>query len=232
MRILIALLLLASVAEAEKFILANQSTSAKRQVTFYCYDSTGLAPDTGINVVGGAQPDVSLDDASYTHAGSPAEIGTMLAVTAANGVYYAVLSQEITNNVGKKLTAFYRNGTNPPCISEPMRFVAFDIDLAIAQTGDSYSIVNNGTYGNAYLLRAQSPANGVKTDASGNIHAVDSSGNAVAPATATTNIYNIVNNGTYGLPNILNTWFTTAVPGGFGAGTAGKLLGTPLRLSN
>jgi hypothetical protein len=45
---------------------------------------------------------------------------------------------------------------------------AFDLDTAsVAQTGDSYAIVNNGTYGNAQLVRSTTPANTLDVNATG-----------------------------------------------------------------
>jgi hypothetical protein len=45
---------------------------------------------------------------------------------------------------------------------------AFDLDTAsVAQTGDSYAIVNSGTFGNAQLVRSTTPANTLDVNATG-----------------------------------------------------------------
>ena len=48
-----------------------------------------------------------------------------------------------------------------------------------AQTGDAYAIVNNGTYGNAYLVRSTTPANTLTVAADGSVTA-DTSGTQTA----------------------------------------------------
>jgi hypothetical protein len=93
-------------------VKTNEATAARRRVYFQCVDATdGMAPEAGET---GGQPQCSLDGETFTNTG----IGVLVAVTAANGRYYAVLTQSKVNVADGVILTRYKSANTAECVGD------------------------------------------------------------------------------------------------------------------
>lgn len=103
-------------------------------------------------------------------AGTPAAITptvTELDATNVKGVYKLALDTNHTNTLGELQLHITATGADPTDIK--WQVTTFDLATALAQTGDAYAVVNNGSYGNAQLVRSTTPANTLDVSATGEV---------------------------------------------------------------
>ena len=115
-----------------RLITANEATASKRRMFFYCVDATdGMTPETG---EAGGQPQISTDGGAFTNTG----IGTLTHL--GNGEYYADVTQAAVATAGTVIRGRYKsaNTAESPAM-EAFQMIAFDLNTAIAQTGDAYA---------------------------------------------------------------------------------------------
>jgi len=82
----------------------NQATAALRRVPIWCVDATdGITPEDG---EAAGQPEISVSGAAKTTTG----VGTLVAVDATDGDYYAELTQDATNQtLGTGIVVSYKS---------------------------------------------------------------------------------------------------------------------------
>jgi hypothetical protein len=133
-------------------------------------------PTTGVPVTGLTITDL---DMSYTRKGSAlikadaAALGSVDAAHADN----SMIEVDATNSPGLHRTdwpdaAFVSTGTNVDSVILTINGAAIDpadleIELVDNVESDSFGILNNGTYGNAQLVRSTTPANSLNVNAIG-----------------------------------------------------------------
>ncbi len=99
-------------------VFANESTAAKRRVSFDIRSNVdGRSPMTGIS---GGQPQVSSDGGAWTNTG----IGTMTEI--GNGRYYADLTQTLVLTAGTIIRTRYAQSDSDECAGTTVQVVAND----------------------------------------------------------------------------------------------------------
>lgn len=102
---------------AIKWVLANESTAAKRRVYFHLVQTDGITPATG---EAAGQPQISSDGAAWTNTG----IGTLTAI--GNGRYYADLTQTAVQTVGTHIETRYKSASTAECPGDSVECVGFN----------------------------------------------------------------------------------------------------------
>jgi len=151
----------------------NEGTAARRRIPVRLFASDGTSPDTG------ATSDAVI--MGVNSAGTITLASSLAAVHAANGMYYIELSQSDCSVLGVH-PLYHTVGDFPQHVAnvEIVNFNPYSSQSNIplvatvttltghtAQTGDSYAIVNSGTFGNAQLVRSTTPANTLDVSAGG-----------------------------------------------------------------
>lgn len=104
------------------YVLANQSSAAKRRVYFQLVSvSDGITPATS---EAGGQPQISTDGDAWTSTG----IGTLGAI--GYGRYFADLTQAAVSSAGIKIETRYRSAATAECPGDSVRVVGVDLDNA------------------------------------------------------------------------------------------------------
>ena len=145
---------------------------------------TGLtSASAGLNITVMRELNAAAAAKIYTSAGSKIDavgtIGTYAAPTSTHckfseidatnlpGLYEIQLEQATfgTGDASRFVIGMVTATGVAPCPFE-IQLAAFDIQTAIAQTGDAYAVVNDTSFGNAKLVRSTTPANTLTVDAS------------------------------------------------------------------
>jgi hypothetical protein len=124
-------------------IKQSESTAARRRVPVVFVDDTdGKTAETGVTLSAGDMKLSKDGGAEGNHAGSLTEL--------AGGDYYYEFTSGEVDTLGYLTGRIVKNGVRTFRIAAQV--VAFDpYATSVAQTGDSYAIVNSGTHGNAAL---------------------------------------------------------------------------------
>ncbi len=154
--------------------IQDSSSTVGAGLTGLAYTGAGITPTVKyINAGGTLSGSITLEDITT--------LGTYQAPTAntnmrfkevnsaspSQGVYELHLHNDWMNLAGGSLIIMLAGATNMAPLRLEIELGAFDNQVALAQTGDAYAIVNNGTYGNAQLVRSTTPANTLDVSTTG-----------------------------------------------------------------
>lgn len=101
-----------------RLIQAGESSAARRRLYFQLVGADGISPATGET---GGQPEVSIDGAAWTGAGS---IGTLSHV--GNGRCHATLDPSAVLTAGAWIESRYRSGNTAECPGDSAFVVSYD----------------------------------------------------------------------------------------------------------
>jgi hypothetical protein len=143
--------------------IQDSSATTGAGLTGLVYNSSGLVA----SYVRPLAARAALSLATQTVTGAHSD-GGFVEVDATNmpGWYRLDLSDAVCATGVDFVGVALKGATNMAPVNLEIQLTTFDLNASVTQTGDSYSIVNNGTYGNAQLTRSTTPANTLTIDAS------------------------------------------------------------------